>query len=111
MCAVVRDGFSKIMFLRNIFCTCDALFAKTIRKNQTKPKQTNKNPSWQKGSESVRTHFQRALLMFSSHFFFVSRNVRTLARPGLALATKGCTSHVKELDNAPAFSEQEEVKI
>lgn len=74
MCAVVCDEFSKIMFLRNIFCTCDALFAKTIRKKKPKNKQTKKTPSWQKGSESVRTHFRRALLMFSSHFF-VSRNV------------------------------------
>lgn len=41
---------------------------------------------------------------------FVRRHVRNLAQLGWALATKGCTSHIEELCNIPAFSEQEEVK-
>lgn len=65
--------------------------------------------SWQKEevsqSELISTGMADVQLTF-----FVCRHVRNLAQPEWALATKGCTSHIEELCNIPAFSEQEEVK-
>lgn len=93
------------MFLQNIF-----LPAMPCVQRQCKKTNKQKNTlSWKKEevswSEPISTGMADVQLTF-----FVCRHVRNLARPGWALATKGCTSHIEELCNIPAFSEQEEVK-
>lgn len=64
---------------------------------QRQCKKTNKQkntPSWKKEevswSEPISTGMADVQLTF-----FVCRHVRNLARPGWALATKGCTSHIE----------------